>query len=558
MKLELLAPAGSMACLKAAVSKNTDAVYLGMRNFNARNYATNFDKNNIAEAVKICKSNNVKIYLTMNTLIKNNELKQFFDQLSFAYSKGIDAVILQEISLINLIKNNFPDLRIHISTQAGVMNSFHANLLSKVDRVTLARELTENNIKDIRKNFNKEIEIFCHGALCTSVSGQCLFSSFLGGRSGNRGKCAQPCRKKYNNEYLLSTKELCLINEIPEIIKLGINSIKIEGRMRSPYYVATVTDAYRKAIDSYYNGNFKVENLAKLKKAFSREFTKGWFKQSKDIFNVTESNAMTRTSNEFYNVKAKKINIKRKIINVKIPSFKEEKSDKELLVRVYNKEDAIEASKAGADIVCMDLKDFENIKLPCKLFTATPRIMLDSDVNEILKNIKEKNPDGIIAGNMGMLNLNLKIPIYLDYNLNVFNDADIDYFKKNIPIISPELSLKDLNNLNNKNFFVLVHGKIRLMTLRHDIQVGEIKDEKGSFKVNKIYNGTEIINKKEIGLLSKSSQLLSKGVNKFYVDTDVNVSKIVKFYRDVLDGKKVNDIKLKKKYVLGWAYKGVI
>ena len=157
------------------------------------------------------------------------------------------------------------------------------------------RGVAKNEIKTIRKSFPKELEIFCHGALCVSMSGSCLFSSFLGGRSGNRGKCAQPCRKPYNRCFYLSTKELCLIQKIPEIISLGVNALKIEGRMRTPYYVAAVTESYRKAIDSYYSGNFTVteEMLSKLQSSFSRGFTSGWFDSSKDIFNRQQSCAQT-------------------------------------------------------------------------------------------------------------------------------------------------------------------------------------------------------------------------------------------------------------------------
>lgn len=567
--IELLAPAGSMANLKAAVSKGADAVYLGMKRFSARDFATNFNEKFLIEAIKICKSNNVKVYLAMNTLVKNNELNEFFRQLSFAYSKGIDAVIIQEISLIDIIKKNYPELRVHISTQAGVMNSSSANLLSKTDRITLARELTKDEIKIIRKNFSKELEIFCHGALCASLSGQCLFSSLLGGRSGNRGKCAQPCRKKYNNQYYLSTKELCLINQIPEIINLGVNAIKIEGRMRTPYYVATSTEAYRKAIDSFYKGNFNVskEMLSKLQQAFSREFTTGWFKNSQDIFNRNKSTGETKSIiKEFYNVQTKNINIERKLVNVKLPEINKKKSDfRQLLVRVYNKKDAFEAASNGADIIYFDLldKNFTGLKsnLNCKLFGVTPRIILDSDMDNIIKNIKEKKPDGILAGNLGILNLGLNIPIHLDYNLNCFNDLDIDYFSKinALPIISPELSINELNQLRNKNFIVMVHGKIRLMTLRHKLQEGWLKDERGGlFKVNNIINGSEILNRKEFGLLSKSSQLLNIGINKFFIDTETNVGKITQLYRQILDGKIINDSKMKNNYILGWSYRGVL
>jgi len=313
-RVELLAPAGGLANLKAAVSKGADSVYMGMERFGARMNARNFNEKFLENAIKICKSNDVKLYLTMNTLVKNHELKDYFKQLEYAYSKGIDAVIIQETAFLKLIKEQFKDLKVHISTQAGVMNSSHANYLKLADRINLARELKKEEISEIRKKYNQELEIFCHGALCVCVSGMCLFSSLLGGRSGNRGRCAQPCRKKYNGQYHISTKELNLIKEIPEIIRLGVDSVKIEGRMRTPHYVASVTSVYREAIDNYYNGNYEVSKKSqkKLEDAFTREFTQGWFKNEKIINRNQGTGRKNANVLEEYRVKTKKINSEKK------------------------------------------------------------------------------------------------------------------------------------------------------------------------------------------------------------------------------------------------------
>jgi len=567
-KIELLSPVGSMANLKAAVSNGADAVYLGMKRFSARDFATNFNEKYLTEAVNICKSNNVKSYLTMNTLVKDDEFDDFFDQLSFAYSKGIDAVIIQHLSFLPLIKKQFSDLRVHISTQVGVMNSASSGFLSKADRITLARELSKEELTIIRKNYSEELEIFCHGALCVSLSGQCLFSSLLGGRSGNRGKCAQPCRKKYDNNYYLSTKELCLIEKLPEIIGIGINAVKIEGRMRTPYYVATVTEAYRKAIDSFYSGKFTVtkEMILKLKDAFNRDFTKGWFERSEDIFNREYASGKVNPTNthEMYEVKLNKIHPERKTITFNLPKFENTKSKKQLLVRVYTVKDAIAACSSGADIIYFDLFDkaFSDVKdaVNCKVYAVTPRIMLDSDKEPILNFISEKKANGILAGNVGMLNMDLNIPIHLDYNLNCFNDIDLQYVSgmNALPIISPELSIPELIKLKNRNFAEFVHGKIRLMTLRHNLKTGIIRDEKGGlFRVKKVMNGSEIINGKELGLLSKSAQLVDAGITIFYIDTETKVGEITGLYRKILDGKSINDSRIKREYILGWSFRGV-
>jgi len=566
-KIELLVPVGSLANLKAAVVSGADAVYLGMLRFGARTHARNFSRDYLKKAIEICKSNNVKIFLTMNTLVKNKELYDFFKQLEFAYVAGIDAVIIQDPSFMNIIKHSFPGLKIHMSTQTGVLNSNHANLFKQANRINLARELSKQNIESIRKNFNKELEIFVHGALCVSISGSCLFSGLLGGRSGNRGKCAQPCRKLYGENYYLSTKELSLIEKLPKIIQSNIDSIKIEGRMRTPYYVATTTSVYRNAIDSYYSGNFKItqEVLDKLKTAFSRDFTEGGY-SSESVFNRKTAEGSSDIQEQTYEVKTKEIHLGFREANIALPKIKETPAkQKQLLVRVYSKQDAIAACENGADIIYLDLfhKDFQEIKkqINCSLYAVTPRIMLDSDISEITKEIKEKNPEGLLAGNLGILNLNLKLPIHLDYNSNCFNDYSLQYLESlnALPIISPELSTKEQIEFKNKNFITFVHGKIRLMTLAHKLDKKSITDEKGfTFYINQIKNGSEILNEKELGLFNKAKNLLRAGITRFYIDTETNVGEVTNIYRQILDGKTIDVSKLKQDYVLGWSDKGVL
>jgi collagenase-like PrtC family protease len=564
-KIELLSPAGSLPSLKAAICSGADAVYLGMNKFNARENAVNFNEEYFPDAVKLAKSNNVKVYLTMNTLVKNSEIEQFFSQLEYAYCRGIDGIIIQDPSLMPIIRKSFPGLRVHISTQAGVMNSNHANLFSEAERINLARELSKDNICSIRKEFEKEIEIFVHGALCVSVSGSCLFSSLLGG-SGNRGKCAQPCRKRYNDSYLLSTKELCLLDKIPEIIGLGVNSIKIEGRMRTPYYVATTTSVYRRAIDMFYDGNFNITESMReeLKSAFSREFTEGKFSKS-PVFNTEMASGTKEVKEIFYDVKTKDFTPESRKSNLSIPQVKERQSArKRLFARVYGMEDAMIAGRY-ADVVCIDVFDdnFKEVRKSVqKPFCAvTPRIMFDSDMKDVKSRIEEIRPDGLIAGNMGMLNMKLGLPIILDYNSNCFNDLQLEYFKAlgAKPIVSPELSLYELSQFKSKDFVVLAHGKIRLMTIAHEIKEGTLKDDRGfDFHTKSIFNGTDILNGKELGLFNKVKNLMRSGINQIYVDTDQNVEQVLNAYRNILDGKTANASEIQNNYVLGWAKCGVI
>ena len=262
--IELLSPVGDFECLKAAVQNGADAVYFGSNIFSARAFASNFDNEELEKAINYAKIRGVKTHLTLNTLIKNNEFEQAFNLAKKAYELGIDAIIVQDLGLATDLIKFFPDLDIHASTQMTTTNLETVKKLEKIGfkRIVLSRECSLSEIKNICKNTNAEIEVFAHGALCICYSGQCLFSSMVGGRSGNRGMCAQPCRlpysllsdkneksKEYNKGYLLSTRDLCTLDLLPELISAGITSLKIEGRMKSPTYVATVTRIYKKYID---------------------------------------------------------------------------------------------------------------------------------------------------------------------------------------------------------------------------------------------------------------------------------------------------------------------
>jgi collagenase-like PrtC family protease len=284
LKPELLAPAGDWEGLQAAVINGADAVYLGTREFNARVNAKNFTLEELGRAISYCHNQGVRVYLTMNILVKNSEIQRFFDTLSKAYSLGIDGVIVQHLSFVEIIKKNFLDLSVFISTQGAIGNTAAAALLKKADRIIVPREMPLAEIKKMI-NAGVKVEVFVHGALCFSYSGLCLFSSFVSGRSGNRGCCAQICRQKFNNEYPLSTRELCLVRKIPELIKAGVNAFKIEGRMRSPLYAAVVTRLYRKAIDSYLAGEFSIpiKELEEIEVVFNREFTEGLISGEKDL-----------------------------------------------------------------------------------------------------------------------------------------------------------------------------------------------------------------------------------------------------------------------------------
>ena len=287
--VELLSPVGDFDCLKAAVQNGANAVYFGGQLFNARYSAKNFDKDGIREAVNYAKSRNVKINFTLNILLKNNEFDDAIDVVKYIYELGVDAVIVDDLGFAKYIIDNFPGMEVHGSTQMTIHNLDGAIALKNLgySRVVLARESTLSDIDYICRNANIDIEAFVHGALCISYSGQCLFSSAIGGRSGNRGRCAQPCRMYYNmletsdnvsyknigKGFLISPRDLCGLDFIPDLIKAGVKSFKLEGRMKTPEYVATVTRIYRKYIDLALSDNEYVvdkNDLHDLMLAFNR------------------------------------------------------------------------------------------------------------------------------------------------------------------------------------------------------------------------------------------------------------------------------------------------
>jgi len=276
MKPELLLPVGNTESFYAALEGGADAVYLGLRKFNARGRAKNFTINQLQSILKESEINKIKVYLTLNTLIKNQELPELLDTLYILSQTTISAIIIQDWGVYYLLKKFFPKLRIHASTQMKTHNSIGTDFLSEngFERVILARELTFSELKDISRKSKIELEIFTHGALCYSFSGMCLFSSFLGGMSANRGQCKQPCRRIYdssnNADYFFSLKDLQTIDILPEILKLNIKTLKIEGRMKSAEYVYNVARAYRLAID---NPNRIDEAKEILKYDFGREKT---------------------------------------------------------------------------------------------------------------------------------------------------------------------------------------------------------------------------------------------------------------------------------------------
>ncbi len=288
-KVELLAPVGNFESLQAAIQNGANAVYLGGKLFNARHYASNFDLKELMEAISYAHLRGVKVYVTVNTIVDDSEMKDIIDYIKYLYEIDVDAVLVQDLGFAKLIRNIFPKLDVHASTQMTINNLHGVDFVEDMGftRVVLSREVPIEEIKYISDNTDVELESFIHGALCMSYSGQCLMSSMIGGRSGNRGTCAQPCRMKYSivnkngqlledwdKLHVLSPKDLNTLETVEELVENGIDSLKIEGRMKRPEYVATVVKSYRKAIDSS-SASLSDDEKRKVEQIFNRGFTKG-------------------------------------------------------------------------------------------------------------------------------------------------------------------------------------------------------------------------------------------------------------------------------------------
>lgn len=402
-KVELLAPAGNMDSLKAAVMAGCDAVYLGGVLFGARAFAGNFTNEEIVYAINYAHLYGVKVYVTINTIIYDSEVERFLDYVRFLHKNNVDAVIIQDIGMFDLLRKKFPNLELHASTQMNIHNYDGALLAKKLGfkRVVMARETPIDVIKKIKEEIDIEIEVFIHGALCVSYSGECLLSALVGKRSGNRGTCAQICRKKYDfydddknklntNNYLLSTKDLCTLKYIDKLIEIGVDSLKIEGRMKRSPYVYLVTKTYRKVIDNYYNtGKLKIDenDIIELKKMFNRNFTKG-FMLNEDNNNFTYDKRPNNIGIEVGQVISKvKNDLKIKLTyDVSVHDglrILDDKEDKGLVINkmFINNKSVLEAKKG--DVIT--LKYDKYVEKNSKVLLTSSKRQLDS-ICEAIKN----------------------------------------------------------------------------------------------------------------------------------------------------------------------------
>ena len=428
---ELLSPAGSMESLKAGIQNGADAIYLGGSSFGARAAATNFDNDELIEAVKYAKLRDVNIFVTVNTSIKETEIEDLISYTDFLYKIGVDAIILSDIGIAEVLRKRYPNMELHASTQISAHSLNDVLELKQVgfDRVVIARELGIEEIKEICDNVDIDIEVFIHGAICVSYSGQCLMSSMLGDRSGNRGRCAQPCRQSYklinkttgkiinvNGNYLLSPKDLCSIENIEKILDTGVKSLKIEGRMNRPEYVAVVTSRYRKAIDKITTDKKTLKE--DLEAIFNRKFTSGYLmsKNGSDIINLDKPNNVGVKVGEVLSFNLKKNKLKIKL------SGKLSKGDGINLGggnigRIIKDGEIFDCGVAG-DIVEIDF--IKNIKPKTPVYKTSDKQLVDNANKSFKEGIENKK-----------INLKCEIFIKVGYKIK-FNLENIEIFSDEI------------------------------------------------------------------------------------------------------------------------------
>lgn len=464
MEIEVLAPVGNMDAFKSAIENGANAIYLAGNKFGAREKAT-FTNDELKGIIKEAHINQVKVYVTVNTLIYDDELKDVLEFIDFLYNNDCDAIIVQDLGLITLVRNIYPDLIIHASTQMNTMTVKQAKLLKDmgVKRVVVAREISIETIKRIIKEVGIEVEVFIHGALCVSYSGECLFSSCTVKKSGNRGECLQLCRLPYSlyeddnklveNKYLLSMKDLNTIHQVNQLVDAGITSLKIEGRLKSGSYVGLVTKIYRKYLDKYINDKeyfVDKEDYRNLEKVFNREFTKGY------LFNEINNEIVNTYRPNNMGVKiGKVIDVRNNKAFIKLDDYLYQGDG----IRIVGKEDIgfyvnmmevnrLLVNKANkGEVVSISLKNPVRVN---DIVYKTNDIKLNEEI--INNSSKRKFPINIKVE--AFIDNNLKIKVIDDLNNEVEYVSDYVIIKANNSPTSKEKIIQQLSKLNDTNYYI--------------------------------------------------------------------------------------------------------
>jgi len=562
---ELLAPCGSPEALEAAIEGGADAVYFGGTVFNARMNAKNFSRADIKAAVARCHGAGVKAYATLNTQIYDRELKTALEHAAFLREAGIDALIITDPGLISLIKTYLPDLALHASTQMTAHNFAAAETLYDLGftRVVGARELSETNIKTLCTS-RAEIELFVHGAICVSCSGQCLMSAMLGGRSGNRGECAQPCRMGYNGEYPLSMKDMCLASHIPALIEAGVASLKIEGRMKSPAYVYGVTKIYRRLLDERRAATER--ELNDLQRLFSRSgFTDGYFTENvgrhmlgvRSDKDIADSRATGYHGAKTTPVSTDVASAEREPLPLpdKLPFPPKKKPAKAILT----------ASFHGASQI-PDSHDFAHVYLPLSAYesaadgVALPPVIFDDRMDETRRQLERAVKRGakhLMIGNIGHLSLAKEFDLipHGSHRFNTFNTFTGDFWSREAGleslILSCELILPQIRDITLPEGVrkgAIVYGRLPLMLLERPIGKTALRDTRGvTFPVLKEEGRDLLLNSVPIYMADQPDRLDGAGIEErhflFTTENRGELMRVIYAYAHKLPAKEKEPIK---------------
>lgn len=481
---ELLAPAGSPEALTAAIKSGADAVYMGASGFNARIGAANFTPESLKYEIARAHEAGVRIYLTLNTLVYDREIGDMLKTAEAAYLAGADALIVADLGAASILRRTFPDLSLHASTQMSGHNLDAARKMAELgfERMVIARETSRENLELICRESPIEIEAFVHGALCVCHSGQCLFSSIVGGRSGNRGLCAQPCRLPYTTPggkgYPLSLKDLSLAEHLPELIGMGVSSLKVEGRMKPPEYVAGVISIWRRLLDEGRGAN--AEEMRRLAEIFSRQgFTDGYY-----INNIGKNMLGIRTEGDKARSASQKKNAEFKNTKAPIPEYTDrvcraadyvqnkpsERRGKQTVNSAvfYSASQYTQKAAKFFDIAFLPLEEFP--KARGARGVMLPPVITDSELGRVRRQLGEAKRLGAtdaLVGNLGHIELAREFGFKLhgDFRLNITNGetaAALEELGFEDFILSPELTLPRLRDISGRSS-VIVYGRLPLM-----------------------------------------------------------------------------------------------
>ena len=499
---ELLSPCGSPESIPAAIAGGADAVYFGGTLLNARMNAKNFGREETAEAIKRCHDAGVKVYVTLNTLVLDRELPSIPEYAGFLYDSGCDALIVADTGLAVMLSELFPDFPLHASTQAGGHSVAGAEALAALgfSRMVCAREMSREDIRTLIDRSPLEIEMFVHGAHCVSCSGQCLMSGMLGGRSGNRGQCAQPCRMQYNGSYPLSLKDMCLARHIPDIIASGVSSLKIEGRMKSPAYVYGVTRIYRRLLDE--GRAPSASEMKELEKLFSRSgFTDAYYTKS-----VSQSMLGVRSEKNISDSREASSAFK----PVRKPGapvvLNREKAEYDASSFVM-KRTPVSGSAPYNTAFFREAKQipetdyFKHIYLPLAKFEKCaadgiilPAVIFDSELPAVRAAIERAVKNGAkeaMISNIGQLSLTAEYGLnsHFSYRMNIFGSYSGRAYEKysNVKpvseLLSPELNLPQIRDIRlpeGVDKGAVVYGRLPLMYLEKPTGQRELRDSRGA------------------------------------------------------------------------------